>query len=134
MKFLTKLEFLSLKYKYPSKLLFLPCFQRLPYIDFEINKVFTVNPNDYKQFNYDKLILGNPYYGYEWPSNGGDKGASTTNDGTAVIFSTAESKALSYGKLWDSDSQTPWYRYQNPSWFQTWYDDSLSLSNKYDFV
>ena len=84
--------------------------------------------------NYDKLILGNPYYGYEWPSNGGDKGASTTNDGTAVIFSTAESKALSYGKLWDSDSQTPWYRYQNPSWFQTWYDDSLSLSNKYDFV
>ena len=84
--------------------------------------------------NYDKLILGNPYYGYEWPSNSGDKGASTTNDGTAVIFSTAESKALSYGKLWDSDSQTPWYRYQNPSWFQTWYDDSLSLSNKYDFV
>ena len=84
--------------------------------------------------NYDKLILGNPYYGYEWPSNSGDKGASTTNDGTAVVFSTAESKALSYGKLWDSDSQTPWYRYQNPSWFQTWYDDSLSLSNKYDFV
>ena len=84
--------------------------------------------------NYEKLILGNPYYGYEWPANSGDKGASTTNDGTAVIFSTAESKALSYGKLWDSDSQTPWYRYQNPSWFQTWYDDSLSLSNKYDFV
>jgi len=84
--------------------------------------------------NYDKLILGNPYYGYEWPSNSGDKGASTTNVGTAVVFSTAESKALSYGKLWDSDSQTPWYRYQNPSWFQTWYDDSLSLSNKYDFV
>jgi len=84
--------------------------------------------------NYEKLILGNPYYGYEWPANSGDKGASTTNVGTAVIFSTAESKALSYGKLWDSDSQTPWYRYQNPSWFQTWYDDSLSLSNKYDFV
>jgi len=84
--------------------------------------------------NYEKLILGNPYYGYEWPANSGDKGASTTNVGTAVVFSTAESKALSYGKLWDSDSQTPWYRYQNPSWFQTWYDDSLSLSNKYDFV
>ena len=70
--------------------------------------------------NYDKLILGNPYYGYEWPSSSGDKGANTTGNGTAAVFSVAESKALSYGKLWDSDSQTPWYRYQNPSWYQTW--------------
>ena len=84
--------------------------------------------------NYDKLILGNPYYGYEWPSISGDKGANTTGNGTAAIFSVAESKALSYGKLLDSESQSPWYKYQNPNWFQTWYDDSLSLSKKYDFA
>ena len=34
----------------------------------------------------------------------------------------------------DSESQTPWYKYENPTWFQTWYDDSLSLSKKYDFA
>ena len=84
--------------------------------------------------NNDKLILGNPYYGYEWPSSSGDKGANTTGNGTAAIFSVAESKALSYGKLLDSESQSPWYKYQNPNWFQTWYDDSLSLSKKYDFA
>ena len=94
-----------------------------------INTYLSVTNN-----NYDKLILGNPYYGYEWPSSSGDKGANTTGNGTAAIFSVAESKALSYGKLLDSESQTPWYKYENPTWFQTWYDDSLSLSKKYDFA
>ena len=45
-----------------------------------------------------------------------------------------EGNALSYGKLWHESSQTPWYRYQNPNWVQGWYDDSLSLSLKYDFA
>ncbi|MDP6611219.1 MAG: glycosyl hydrolase family 18 protein [Candidatus Marinimicrobia bacterium] len=84
--------------------------------------------------NADKIILGVPYYGYQWPANSGDKGANTTDSGTAVIYSTAESNALSYGKLWDSTSETPWYKYQNNGWFQAWYDDSLSLSKKYDFA
>ena len=94
-----------------------------------INTYLSVTNN-----NVNKIILGNPYYGYEWPSSSGEKGANTTGTGSAVVFSTAEAKALSYGKKWDNDSQTPWYRYQNPDWFQTWYDDSLSLSKKYDFV
>ena len=84
--------------------------------------------------NADKIILGCPYYGIQWPASSGDKGANTTDNGSAVIYNDAESKALSYGKIWDSDSETPWYRYQNNGWYQTWYDDSLSLSNKYDFA
>ena len=84
--------------------------------------------------NADKIILGCPYYGIQWPASSGDKGANTTDNGNAVIYNDAESKALSYGKIWDSDSETPWYRYQNNGWYQTWYDDSLSLSNKYDFA
>ena len=31
-------------------------------------------------------------------------------------------------------SQTPWYHYNNNGWNQGWYDDSLSLSLKYDFA
>ena len=84
--------------------------------------------------NRDKIILGVPYYGYSWPSSSGEKGANTTGTGTAEVFSIAESKGLSYGKQWDISSQTPWYKFQNPDWFQTWYDDSLSLSKKYDFI
>lgn len=86
--------------------------------------------------NADKIILGVPYYGYQWAANSGNKGAETDNtaSGTAVIYSTAESKALSYGKIWDDASETPWYKYQDNGWYQTWYDDSLSLSKKYDFA
>ena len=84
--------------------------------------------------NYEKLILGIPYYGYNWPTSSDEKGAKTTNSGTAAYFSEAETKALSYGKIWYSSSETPWFKYQNPIWNQTWYDDSLSISKKYDLA
>ena len=94
-----------------------------------INTYLSITEN-----NLDKIILGVPYYGYSWPSLSGEKGSNTTGTGSAELFSSAEARALSYGKKWDTLSQTPWYRFQNPDWFQTWYDDSLSLSKKYDFV
>ena len=94
-----------------------------------INTYLSVTGN-----NTSKIILGNPYYGYEWPATSGNKGANTTGTGSAVFFNVAESKALSYGKRWDSDAQVPWYRFENPNWIQGWYDDSLSLSKKYDFI
>ncbi|MEE8336396.1 MAG: glycosyl hydrolase family 18 protein [Candidatus Neomarinimicrobiota bacterium] len=79
----------------------------------------------------EKLILGNPYYGYEWPVNSSDAGTNVTGEGSAVLFNTAESRALSYGKRWHAESQTPWYYYTGR---QGWYDDSTSLSLKYDFA
>ncbi len=82
----------------------------------------------------DKLILGCPYFGFEWPTSSGSAGASTTGSGSAKFYSEMESNAISFGKLWHSSSQTPWYKYQDPDWFQGWYDDSLSLSLKYDFA
>jgi spore germination protein YaaH len=82
----------------------------------------------------DKIILGLPYYGFEWPTSSGTAGASTTGTGSAKFYSEMESNALSFGKLWHAQSQTPWYKYQNSGWVQGWYDDSLSLSLKYDFA
>jgi len=82
----------------------------------------------------DKLIIGCPYFGYEWPTASSSAGSSTTGTtGSAKFYIEMEGNALSYGKLWHESSQTPWYRYQNPNWVQGWYDDSLSLSRKYDF-
>lgn len=82
--------------------------------------------------NSEKIILGNPYYGYQWPANSGNKGASTTANGSSVNYTSAENNAKYHGNLWDSSSATPWYKYQDNGWFQAWYDDSLSLSHKYD--
>ena len=84
--------------------------------------------------NAEKIILGLPYYGYEWTANSGNKGANTTASGTAVIYANAENNAKSYGRIWDDASETPWYKYENNGWYQTWYDDSLSLAKKYDLA
>ncbi len=82
-----------------------------------------------------KIILGLPYYGYEWPTVSGTPGASTRDSGSSARYSEAEPKAEKYGKLRDSVSKCPWYRWQvSGGWYQGWYDDSLSLSAKYELA
>ena len=82
----------------------------------------------------NKLALGVPYYGYRWPTLTGDIKSNTTGTGTAYSYSTMKTNANSYGRIWDSYSLTPWYKYQSPGWYQGWYDDSVSLGVKYDYV
>lgn len=82
----------------------------------------------------EKIILGLPYYGYDWPTKSADKGDSTTGTGTAVIYYYAFQNANNYGRLWDDYSLTPWYCRYPSQWHQCWYDDSVSLDIKYDMV
>lgn len=86
--------------------------------------------------NRSKLILGVPYYGIQWPAETSSPGAATTGGGTAKFYSAAEGLAASYGKLrYSPAGEIPWYRYENSSnWTQGWYDDSLSLSLKYNLA
>ncbi len=86
------------------------------------------------QNNVAKLILSVPFYGFEWPTANNGLASPTLGTGTAIFYSTAYSNALQYGRLWDMNSQTPWYRYNDGQWNQGWYDDSLSLALKFDLV
>tara|TARA_B100000427_G_scaffold150912_1_gene125643 strand:- start:703 stop:1440 length:738 start_codon:yes stop_codon:yes gene_type:complete len=81
-----------------------------------------------------KLILGLPYYGYDWPVASSIIGASTTGYGTAKTYSEAESLTQQYEYNWDGSSNSVWTPYQINNWHQCWYDDSLSLSIKYQFA
>ncbi len=83
----------------------------------------------------DKIILGFPFYGYDWPCSSEQPGASVIESGSSVLLKDAILNAQSYGRLWDSNSNTPWYRYQSGStWHQCWYDDEISLDIKFDYV
>lgn len=79
-----------------------------------------------------KLLLGCPYYGFDWPTVSHALHADTTGSGTARMYPTAESYADTYGYNWDANSQTPYVLYG--SYRQLWYDDTNSLALKYDFA
>ncbi len=99
------------------------------------NVTWTVN--DYlskTSSNVEKLILSAPFYGFEWITNDDSFESPTQGNGTAIFYSTAYPNAMQYGRLWDGESQTPWYKYNDGSWHQGWYDDSLSLAKKYEFI
>jgi len=82
----------------------------------------------------EKIIIGLPYYGYKWRAEGPDPGDSTLATGTAVTYTNAADESETYGLLWHSYSQTPWYRYYSSSWYQTWFDNDSSLGLKYDLA
>jgi hypothetical protein len=82
-----------------------------------------------------KLILGVPYYGYDWPTVSDSPGAATLGTGTAVTYRNAYSDANNYGTRWDNASQTPYYIYQSGGvWHQVWFDNVVSLRLKYRYV
>ena len=81
------------------------------------------------------IAMGVPYYGYEWPTTTLTAGAATTGTGTSVLFDSAFTKLATYGRVWDTASQTPWYAYAavgQPR--QGWVEDGESLSLKYRFA
>src|SRR5664280_806701 len=76
-----------------------------------------------------KVILGVPYYGYDWP----------TTDGTRTAQATGGESPLSAGVIassghptyWDPSTDTAWTSYQVGSqWHETFFDDPTSLALK----
>ncbi len=80
--------------------------------------------------NRNKFILGVPYYGYDWPSTDTLPGANATGTGSARIYRVAKDSSAVYGYKWDNESYTPYYTHSGPR--QCWWEDSLSLSRKYE--
>ncbi|NQV13181.1 MAG: VCBS repeat-containing protein [Parcubacteria group bacterium] len=85
-----------------------------------------------EEVDSDKILLGVPYYGYDWEVSGTSVPASTTSRGSAKSYATIVPEVARYGRQWDSDSSTPFYQYGRYN--QVWYDDADSLGRKYDLV
>jgi spore germination protein YaaH len=76
-----------------------------------------------------KVILGVPFYGYDWP----------TTDGTRTAQPTGGERPLSKGVItasghptyWDPSTQTAWTSYQvGTQWHETFFDNATSLALK----
>jgi di-N-acetylchitobiase len=76
-----------------------------------------------------KVILGVPYYGYDWPTAGPGMGDPAT--GPPSPMSYAAITAMGAHIYWDPVTETPWTSYQvGNQWHQTWFDDPTSLTLK----
>jgi len=76
-----------------------------------------------------KVILGVPYYGYDWPTAGPGLGDPAT--GPAAPLSYAQITATGGHVYWDPTTQSAWTSYQvGAQWHQTFFDDPTSLALK----
>ncbi len=81
------------------------------------------------------IAMGVPYYGYDWPTATDSPGSNTSAGGSTVLFRDVFGKFATYGRLWDSASQTPWYRYAAGAQpHQGWVDDDQSLALKFTWA
>ncbi|MEM8557505.1 MAG: glycosyl hydrolase family 18 protein [Bacteroidota bacterium] len=94
-----------------------------------------------------QLVMAVPYFGYEWPTVTGEPGAATTGPGEIVAYApisarvpeipgSAAQRAAAFGMQRDPVSGSPYYAYRDAdgNWRQGWYEDIVSLTEKFDFV
>jgi hypothetical protein len=76
-----------------------------------------------------KVILGVPFYGYDWPTSAGTSGAQAT--GPESPLSDGVIAASGHPTYWDPTTQTAWTSYQVGSqWHETYFDNPTSLALK----
>jgi GH18 family chitinase len=83
-----------------------------------------------------KLMLGIPWFGYNWPVNSSIRKAATIGKATSLTTAAAETLTQNYGKTFDQSTKVPWISYKdaNNLYRQVWFDDATSYFLKYDLV
>lgn len=94
----------------------------------------------------EKLVMGVPYYGYDWPVEDGKTPQSKTlpqNDqnGYPAVISYGRMRQFNLLKpencQWSDLAQESWCWYQDPETkvdHQVWFEDDKSINIKYDFA
>ena len=76
-----------------------------------------------------KVILGVPYYGYDWPTTDGTRSAQSM--GAPTPLSYGEIAAAGHPTYWDPSTQTAWTSYEvGGQWHETFFDNPVSLALK----
>jgi hypothetical protein len=76
-----------------------------------------------------KVILGVPFYGYDWATTSGDPGAAAISRPTAETY--AQIARAGRPQLWDPEGAVPWTSYQSgATWHETYYDNPTSVALK----
>jgi len=87
----------------------------------------------------DKMVLGLPYYGRQWPTQDSIAPSNTTGSGAAVTYSTVKDNAGgSYNvdnKKWEYHSFSSYYTfYGESSWYQCFICETRDFDKRYNIV
>ena len=95
----------------------------------------------------DKVILGLPYYGFEWSTETKYLHSLTRPQGETYGYERSQKIGyaidfgLAHGRRWDAEQLVPWTRWRYQAcetcpltWRQLYYDDVQSMGLKYDLV
>lgn len=80
-----------------------------------------------------KVILGIPFYGYDFPASGPANGVATTGSPYAVTYDQIATSITddAHKPLWDPVTDTPYIVFKRKGkWHQTWFDDPVSAALK----
>jgi spore germination protein YaaH len=84
----------------------------------------------------NKLLLGVPYYGREWPTSTGTIPSATTANGVSRTYNFVRNNVSGYysNQQWDPVSYTPYYSFNNGNWNQCFINSDYSMGKRYDVV
>jgi spore germination protein YaaH len=95
----------------------------------------------------DKLLMGFPLYGYEWPVLTDDARSQTLGEGQALYFSASADDAHKqpiasikerirhYGVVYEPESGSAYFQYKKSDvFFAGWFEDEVSLRKKARFL
>lgn len=94
-----------------------------------------------------KIVIGTPFYGYEWPAESPDPGARTRGTGRTISYAPVDTTYLKesppdaleavrrHGLRRDPASGSPYYAFEDSTgWRQGWFEDAESLERKFEWV
>jgi len=87
----------------------------------------------------NKLVIGLPYYGYDWPTSSNSIPSNTIGTGSSRTYKTVRNNSNGYysssNKGFNMNSYVPYYIYHNGTeWRQCWIDDAYSFGKKLELV
>jgi hypothetical protein len=84
-----------------------------------------------RQVKPSKLLLGVPFYGYDFTTLSAVPGAAASSGTPPEAVTWQAIVGAAHRALWDTASDTPWYRFRlHGKWHETYFDDPASIALK----